>query len=301
MQVVCYICRNHINLLMNKKILLAATLLVGLNACSDKDDSRSVTFSDGSIKFTIENPEKWSAYASDIASAIEQRAADLLQTWEGQVADEFKAREASESVQKIVDGCVLTASTVATGKVDDPLTLLIGGYGTQIATALDIWFGQHTKEDYAANILSIRNVYFGSLTGEVNPDSPAAVAAQLNPAANQRVLVALQRTLAAIQSSPDGSTLSADAMAAASELAEALGAVKPVLAGAPAEKAEAIVADYVDGVVVPSYRTLAGGASALADAGRALAANPNDETFTAFTTVWHQARLGLALTAAFVL
>ncbi len=289
------------NMLMNKKILLAAAMLVGLCACSEKDDSESITFSDGSIKFTIENPEQWSAYASEIAAGIEQRATDLLQTWETKLADEFKAREAAESVQKIVDGCALTATTVASGKVDDPLTLLLGGYGTQIGTALDIWFGQHTKEDYAANILSIRNVYFGSLTGEVNAASPAAVVAQLNPEANQKVLAALQKTLMAVQASPDEATLSADAMAAASELAAALQAVKPVLATAPADQAEAIVANYVDGVVVPSYRTLAGGASALADAGRALAANPNNDTFKAFTTVWHQARLGLALTAAFSL
>lgn len=284
---------------MNKKILLFAALLAGLTACSDKDDSESMTFSDGSIRLTIENPEKWSAYASELATGIEQRAADLLHSWEGRLADEFKAREASESVQKIVDGCVLTAGTVATGKVDDPLTLLIGGYGIQLATALDIWFGQHTKEDYAANILSIRNVYFCSLTGEVNPDSPASVAGQLNPEANRQVLDALQKTLMAVKASPDGATLSTDAMAASAELAEALRAVKPVLATASAERAEAIVADYVDGVVVPSYRMLADGATALADAGRALAANPNDKTFTAFTSVWHRARLGLALTAAF--
>lgn len=279
---------------------MAGAILVGLNACSDKDKTTdSVTFNDGSIKLTIENPEKWSAYAYELASGIEQRAAAMLQGWEGQLADQFMARESAESVQKIIDGCSLTAVTVASGKVDDPLKLLLGGYGLQIGTAVDIWFGQHTKADYAANIMSIRNVYFGSLNGSVSPDSPAAVMAGLNAEQNNRVLAALTKSLKAIGDSSEGSSLSAEAMSATAELAAALQAVKPALAAASASQSEAIVAGYVNDVVLPSYHTLAQGASALADAGRALAANPNDNTFAAFTAVWNQARLGLALTSAF--
>lgn len=280
---------------------MAGAILVGLSACSDKDKSAdSVTFNDGSIKLTIEeNPQKWSAYAYELASGIEQRAASMLQAWEGQLANQFMARETSESVQKIIDGCSLTAATVATGKVDDPLKLLLGGYGLQIATAVDIWFGQHTKADYAANTLSVRNVYFGSLTGEVASDSPAAVMATIDSELNNKVLSAMNRSLMAINNSPEGSVLSADAMSAAAELASALQAVKPAIATATSAQSKAIVAGYVSNVVTQSYRMLAEGAYALAEAGRALAANPCDSTFAAFTSVWHQARLGMALTSAF--
>lgn len=111
--------------------------------------------------------------------------------------------------------------------------------------------------------------------------------------------MAINKTLSAINDSPEGSSLSPEAMAAAAELAAALQSVKPVLASASAAQSEGIVAGYVGDVVVPSYRTLAAGASTLADAARALAADPSDSTFAAFTAVWHQARLGMALTSAF--
>ncbi|MDE6229124.1 MAG: hypothetical protein K2M40_04980 [Muribaculaceae bacterium] len=287
---------------MLKKILLAGVALLGLAACSNNDEpSRSLTLSDGSIKITIENPEKWSAYVARLAEGVEKRAAALLENWETTVADEFKAREADESVQKIIDGCTLTAQTISTGRVDDPMALLVGGYGMQAVAGVEIWFGLHSVSDYAGNVLSIRNVYFGSLTGEATTGSLAATVAALNPEADAKVRRLIGTTLQAVQQSGEGKQLSDAARTSASELAASLVALKPILAGASAADSEAIVATYVDDVVLPTYRRLAPAASNLADLARALAANPGDTTFAAFNQAWTQARAALSLTAAYTL
>lgn len=283
---------------------MAGALLVGLSACSDKHDdapSRSLTLSDGSIKITVENPDKWSAYASELATGIEHRAAGLLEAWETKLAAEFKAREAEESVQKIIDGCALTAQTVSSGRVDDPLKLLIGGYGMQAAAGIDIWFGLHSADDYVNNIISIRNVYYGSITGAVSPGSLAEAVAELNPQADANVRRLLQDAQQAIKQSTGGAQLSAQARAIASELAASIAGLKPILAAAPASVNEAIVATYVDEVVLPTYRLLAAETADLAQLAQAMAANPNDATFAAFTQSWARARASLSLTAAYTL
>ncbi len=303
-----------------KFMLLGCAMALG--ACSDDktaDDDSIVIEGDG-VKLTIENIDNWVRYASQVAALLEKDAADLLEAWEQAYdggkpyAEIFKEHRspytsAESCIEQIIDGCVDIANEVGTAKIGDPLELLMSGKRQEALFAVESWFSWHSREDYANNIISIRNSYYGSLDGSVADASMSKLVASVNPTLDANVKQQIALAQAAIMAIPDpfrnniNSAETRSAMAACANLENTLDkSLKPFFTGINGHEAEmqAIVNNYVDAVVLPTYRDLAQKTIALNRAVKALVASPSDETFAAAGQAWLEARVPWETSEAFL-
>lgn len=302
------------------KIMLLSCV-VALGACSDdKTDDESIVIEVNGVKLTVENLDNWVRYASQVAALLEKDAADLLKAWEqtydggNAYSETFKGHRApytsaASCVEQIIDGCVDIANEVGTAKIGDPLELLMSGKRQEALFAVESWFSWHSREDYANNIISIRNSYYGSLDGSIADASISKLVASADPTLDTTVKQQIALAQAAIMAIPDpfrnniNSTETRSAMAACANLENTLDKnLKPFFIGLNGheEQMQAIVDNYVDAVVLPTYRDLVHKTVVLNQAVKALAANPSDNTFAAAGMAWLDARVPWETSEAFL-
>lgn len=291
------------------KFLMMGALALSLAACDDKDNGTEGG-ADISIEVNAENLKNWTSYADQVAKLLQKDASDLLSAWETSYkngepfAKTFKEHKvtytsAENCIEQIIDGCAEIANEVGEAKMGDPLSLYLDGKTEEALYAVESWFSWHSRDDYSNNILSIRNCYYGSLDGNVAQASISKLVASINPSLDNDIKAAIADAYVDILAIPQpfrnniNSTETNTAIESCAILEQLLSKqLKPIFENIQGHDAEmdAIVTNYVDNVVLPTYRSLASKADALYKAVHAMHQNPTDQTFEAAANAWLEAR-----------
>lgn len=297
-----------------------STVIVGGDSIAS--DSTDIVIEGSDAKITIENVSNWTAYARQVAALLANDAENLLKSWEESYdgglpfATIFKNHNgngytsAANCIEEIIDGCADIANEVGEAKMGDPFDLWNDGKKLQALYAVESWYSWHSIDDYSNNILSIRNSYYGSLDGKVAPASISALVAEINPELDNTVKQQIALAYNAIKNIPApfrnniNSSETRTAMAACANLDQTLsGKLKPLFEELSAEydeKEQAIVENYVDNVVLPTYTQLKQVTANLLQAVIALAQDPSDANFATAAQAWLDARAPWELSEAFL-
>ncbi|MDE6637805.1 MAG: peptidase M75, partial [Muribaculaceae bacterium] len=164
--------------------------------------------------------------------------------------------------------------------------------------SVESWYSWHSREDYSNNILSIRNSYYGSLDGKVSQKSLSALIATENADLDSKVKAAIADASNAILAIPQpfrnniNSSESRSAMAACADLEALLSndlksAVNKL---GNDSRFQDIVDNYVDVVVVPTYKSLKERNEALYQTVLKFKNSPSDNNFASACNAWLEAR-----------
>ncbi len=301
--------------------MFATALTFSMTACSDDDDptptpTPTPTPEEQDAKvldYNATNAAAWGNYMENVARLLKADATTLYNDWTvsykggDSFADIFKAHDGRESnnsafnaLEDMIDGCVDIASEVGSTKIGDPFNT----YKTDPEEALykvESWYSWHSRDDYSNNIRSIRNVYYGTTDGTVNANSISAVVASVNPELDAAVKAAIQGAIDAIMAIPQpfrnniNSKEAQAAMDACGELEDVLDEdLRGFFTGTATVNTDAVldpvVAQYVDAVVVPTYKQLVDANTALNEAVTAFRLNPSNAGFQACANAWLAAR-----------
>lgn len=316
---------------MKKTFLFASLLLMGLStafvSCSDDNDS---TPSAADLDYSSSNAKSWGNYMQNVASLLKTDASNLYKAWnEGGVStysEPFKTTFKNHSsgaytsavscVQEIVEKCAEIANEVGQAKIGDPLALYEDGQTTAALYAVESWYSWHSIDDYSNNILSIRNSYYGVLSYDdagattVTPatNSLYNLVNGKNSALNTQVVNAINKAWSAIQAIPApfrnniNSQGAKDAQTACADLESLLtnSLVSYVTTSFTETELQPVVENYVDAVVLPTYKELSEKNAALYDAVAAFVSAPSNAKMTACAQAWMTARQPWETSEAFL-
>lgn len=203
-------------------------------------------------------------------------------------------------VEQMLDGCNDIANEVGEAKIGDPLSLYLAGQTTKALYAVESWYSWRSRQDYSNNILSIRNAYFGSLDGTQAKASLASLIAESNAELNQSMTAAIQAAYDAILAIPDPFCQNINcpeaevAQEKCADLCDVIDQVKSYIKRNTDintnEVLDPIVANYVDAVVLPTYKTLSENADVFYAEVQKFNAAPSDEAFKSVAKCWIDAR-----------
>lgn len=225
--------------------------------------------------------------------------------------------------QEVVEKMAEIANEVGSSKIGDPYAKWTSGKQTEALYAVESWYSWHSRDDYTNNIKSIANAYYGKLNGSETNMAEASMAKALEGTAIDRtVRKQIADAQAAIQNITQpfrnhiGSTEAQQAMEACAALQASLSEVtnddNEVEAGAAAVNLrdavnkldeatlQAIINNYVDNVVVPTYKNLKDQNAILYQTVNAFVANPSNDGFEACATAWMNARQPWETSEAFL-
>lgn len=277
---------------------LQTLFLVGalmLSACNESEPVTKAADDSADIDYTAENAAAWANYMAQVSALLRNDASTLYDAWTSDgYADRFKALAPFECVEQIIDGCADIANEVGTAKIGDPFNLYVSGNVKRALYAVESWYSWHSREDYANNILSIRNSYFGSLDGSVSPNS---LSAMIDSAVDAEVVAAISAAESAILAIPQpfrsniNSAESRAAMVACADLEEILsGQLKSAVRTLNETQLRAIADNFVDVVVLPTYAELKSRNDALHQSIVTFKNAPSDAAFAAACSAWLEAR-----------
>jgi uncharacterized iron-regulated protein len=304
--------------------IAACTMTTGFVACgNDENDNTLVpttpTNNNGStstndtvptidvnnLDFKMAYADKWANYMSIVSGLLKDDATTLYNEWNDRYADYFKAHNSDEylsalnCVDQILDGCKEIASEVGASKIGEPYNYWVDGDREAAVYAVESWYSWHSREDYRNNIYSIRNAYYGTRDGSISPNSLSALLAKKKPELDQQAKEAIQNAADAIWDIPQPfrnniSTIeTVAAMLACAELEEFIDKeLKPYFNDniKTDEELDPIVRQYVDVVVLPTYKDLMNKNIALDNAVKEFKKSPSDQTFAACADAWLAAR-----------
>ena len=290
------------------------TLSLGFTACGSDDDDTPKNPNEGraaaDIVYSQQNAAAWGNYMVAVANLLNKDASTLYERWStganyggSSYAGYFKSHNnedfgsALNCVEQIIDGCTDIASEVGSTKIGDPYKLYVAGKTTEALYAVESWYSWHSIADYANNIRSIRNAYYGSRNGSVNANSLSAVLAKSNPELDAETKAMIKDAIDKIEAIPDpfrnniNSTQAKEAMNACTELSDFLDTqLKTYFQNTPAVNSDAVldpvVKQYVDGVVLPTYLDLKNANAALFAAVQAFHKNPSNAAFENCAKAW---------------
>lgn len=303
---------------MSKRFFYVAALIAGLvfsaTSCAD-DKGGSGDDDDDAINldYNSSNAASWGNYMYNVAALLKNDATNLYNDWnlsyEGgaSYATTFKNHNnstypsASSCIQEMIEGCIDIAGEVGDAKIGDPYNLYIQGKTTKALYAVESWYSWHSRDDYTNNIWSIRNCYYGSLNGEINANSLSALVATLNVDLNSRMIAAIKNAADAIQNIPQpfrnniNSNEARAAMEACSTLETVLKELNSVTQGyfnngSYDTQLNGIINNYVDGVVLPTYKSLMEKNTILYNVVNTFKNNPDNDNFEAACEAWLKAR-----------
>ena len=297
-------------------ILVAATCC--LSACSDKDnptpdhnEGGDETEASADIDYNEKNAVSWANYMSQVSNLLQKDATSLYDSWtlsyQGgkPFAEIFKAHNGGDyssalaCIEQILDGCADICNEVGTSKIGEPYNLMKAGQSEKALYAVESWYSWHSREDYSNNIFSIRNSYYGSLNGEVSPNSIATLVNAIDPSLDNTMRSSIAATVQSILAiaQPFRNNIDSDAsraaMKACADLEELINnSLKPLIEKLDANdpRLQQIAEHYVDDVVLPTYKTLKERNAALHQSALAFKAAPSDAGFAAACEAWLNAR-----------
>lgn len=313
------------NLFYTAILSLALTSVFALSACGDDDPVNNGGNGGGTeaadLLYSSENAGPWGNYARVVASKLKTDSETLYNDWNvsynggDSYANIFKNHNTStfpsavSCIEQLIDGCWDIANEVGTAKIGDPYNLYNEGKTKEALYAVESWYSWHSREDYRNNIYSIRNAYYGSRDGSISDLSLSKAVEAVNPELDTKVKEAIDGAAEAIWNIPSpfrnniNSTEAEEAMTACATLADVLAnELKPYISNNlnGDEVLSPIVTNYVDAVVLPTYKDLEEGNSALNDAVIAFANNPSDAAFEAACEAWLNARQPWETSEAFL-
>lgn len=291
---------------------MALMMGLALTAASCSDDDKNERDIAIDLDYSADNAASWHNYMKNVAKLLTTDASNLYTYW----AESYNGGEAYSQtfinhnapftsalscVEQIIDGCYDIANEVGTAKIQEPYDLYKSGKTTEGLYAVESWYSWHSRTDYSNNILSIRNAYYGSRNGQVAEQSLSAIVAGKDAEFDNKVKKAIENAKNAILAIPQPfrnnivCTESENAMAACSELADVLDKeLKPFFTGNSDINSNAIlepvVKNYVEVVVLPTYKDLKEKAVALENAVTTLMNTPSDNNFNTACNAWLEAR-----------
>lgn len=292
---------------------------MGLVACSNDDDDPNkgngdvdkVTAID--LDYSKDNADSWHNYSVKVAELLARDSEDLYNSWttsyEGgeAFADQFRKPSAASAyksyvdcVDQIIEGCSDIASEVGDAKIGDPYNLFVSGKTTEALYAVESWYSWHSREDYQNNIYSIRNSYYGSLDGKVAQHSLYNLVKSVNSDLNDKVVAAIDNAAKSIYAIPQpfrnniNSSEASVAMDACGDLYNYFdNDLKSLVNGLDAShdaELKEIVVNYVDAVVLPTYKSLKERNDAMLTSIKNLASSRTDAAFKSACDAWLNAR-----------
>lgn len=301
---------------MKKDFFYATALVLGLaftaTACSDDDDNSTVNPAD--IEYNSENAASWHNYMRNVAALLKTDATNLYDSWNtsykggASFATSFKAHNGAYNfssawncIEQVIDGCVEISNEVGETKIGDPYNKYMANNVIEALYAVESWYSWHSRDDYTNNIYSIRNAYYGSLDGKVSDKSISKLVAGANAELDTKVSAAITTAASAIQAIPQPfrNNINSQETVAAIKACEELESVldkelKPYIRDNSTinsnEALDPIVENYVNVVVLPTYKDLKEKNSTLYDAVVALANNPSNSAFETACNAWITAR-----------
>ena len=314
---------------MKKSFIWMGIMAAGLSltACSDDNDEKTipegtanVTIDEDDTKVTSKNLTNWTQYAVQVANLLTKDATNLKKAWSedyngnGPYAEAFKKPGAGKTyasyqncLQEIIEGCADIANEVGTAKIGEPRDLWEAGQYTEAVYAVESWYSFHSIDDYANNIRSIRNAFYGSRNGQIAEHSIAKYLQTNNNTLYSEVNANIQGAINAIERmaapfrSHIGSNSVVEAQNACSKLEKSLSNnLKPYMINRSNDALKEIVETYVDNVVLPTYNDLVTLNTALNTAVRNLANNPSNANFDKAASAWMTARAPWESSEAFL-
>ena len=301
---------------MRKLSLVAAGIITfgaaTFTACKDDEDPEVLAIIADSVAINAEYQsayaKQWGNYMAVVAKLLKTDSDNLYAYWndayEGgdAYAKQFKAAtgfgSAKNCVEQIVDGCITIANEVGTAKIQEPVDKWKSGEKDEAVLAVESWFSWHSRDDFANNIQSVRNAYYGSLDGKVNANSISNVIRQKDVNLDIEVIASIDAAQKAILAIPQpfrnnlGSTEAQTAIDKCVELRDVLtNKVKKIINGELAEAEwQPVVDQYVDNVVLSTYKSLKDNNEALYNAVIAFQKNPSNDGFQKCADAWIAAR-----------
>ncbi len=311
---------------MKKTFFLMSLAVMGLtfNSCSDSDNNSSKDITEDeaqNLDYTSENAVAWGNYAVNVARLLANDSKELYNKWANEYADGFKNHDQSitgystaiECVEEIIEGSIDIASEVGTQKIGEPVGYWNNGQRTKALYAVESWYSFHSREDYMNNILSIANAFLGVCI-DIDNNVPLTDSDKQKAAANSIYTKGMANSeLAAhtaaiwdnivaahnaIYNIPNpfrnniGSTQAIAAMDACAALTNSLENLEALIEERKMSEADAqaVVEQFVDVVVMPTYKSLVEKNRALQTAVNAFEKSPSNATFEAACNAWMAAR-----------
>lgn len=306
---------------LRNSALLCGSLLfasVAFTACGDnndepgKDDNQEQVESKD-LDYTANNADSWHNYSVKVAELLARDSEDLYNSWEtaydgGQAfKTTFKNPSNSgvyksylECIEEILVGCADIANEVGEAKIGDPYNLVKAGKTEEGLYAVESWYSWHSREDYSNNIYSIRNSYYGSRDNSVSANSIASFVKAQNPDLDKAVDAAITAAAKAILDIPQpfrnniNSNEAVVAMNACADLEHIItDQLAPFFQNLDTSfdgQLQKIVENYVDNVVLPTYKELKERNAAMLTAVKDLASKRSNAAFEAACNTWLSAR-----------
>lgn len=227
-------------------------------------------------------------------------------------------------IQEMVEKMGEIANEVGSSKIGDPYDKWTSGDESNAVLAVESWYSWHSIDDYTNNINSVRNAYYGTrnvyTADSVAANSLAAAMAVANPTLDRKVRDYIYQAKDAIQGisfpfrSHIGSAQTVVAMEACEKLQKILGEIETDEGDKAGESTnlkeeaiklddatkQAIINNFVDNIVIPTYQELAEKNAKLYDAVVAFQQNPSNDGFEACAQAWLAARQPWETSEAFL-
>lgn len=302
-------------LLMVSVCTLSATVV---SCGDDKNDDKNPTIDPGhasDLDYSSAYAEQWANYMVTVSNLLKEDANTLYNQWNNGYANTFKNHNTTEyksaidCVDQIFEGCIDIAGEVGDTKIGDPYSKYTAGNKTEALYAVESWYSWHSRDDYRNNIYSIRNAYYGSRDGSINSNSLSAVLAKKNATLDTKAKEMIDAAADAIYAIPQpfrnniNTNETKVAMNACADLVNFIEQeLKPYFDANINDDAtlDPIVNQYVDAVVLPTYKELAEKNAALDTAVRAFKASPSNANFSACAEAWLDARAPWEQSEAFL-
>ena len=319
---------------MKKNIFILGTIAIALTAVScskDSDDNKVIvdpveTMPEGTADVTINETDanyadyatNWCNYAAAVSSRLKDDAAKLYKAWnEGLDGEAYQTTfkevkgaytSPNNCIEQIIDGCIDISNEVGESKIGDPRDKWENKLYTEAVYAVESWYSYHSIQDYANNIRSIQNAFNCTYKGKQGQHS---IAAYLTKGSHPELAVNVNARISAAIEAIDGmaapfrSHIGNPSVLVAMEACDQLkGVLKTLKAEVEhfenEEELKAIVSDYVDIVVLPTYKDLAEANTALHAAVQQFKANPSSATFETAAKAWMTARQPWEMSEAFL-
>ena len=293
-------------------MLFSAACVMSLSfiACGDDENNngggKDIDISDAAgLDYSSDYAEQWANYMVTVANLLEDDATTLYKEWNNGYAATFMNHNgteygsAADCVQQIFEGCADIANEVGSSKIGEPYDLYVSGKTTEALYAVESWYSWHSRDDYTNNIYSIRNSYYGSRNGSVNANSLSALLAAKDADLDAEATAKIKAAADAIQAIPQpfrNNINSKETVAAMEACADLEDFIKNKLAPYFADNIndnatlDPVIKQYVEGVVLPTYKDLAEKNAALNVAVHNFKNSPSNANFTACANAWLTAR-----------